>query len=45
MRGKLSERSLRRNGDADEGIIAEYEGGLMTGRMIQKYYSALGSLK
>jgi voltage-gated potassium channel len=34
-----------RNSGADEVIIPEYEGGLMTGRMIQKYYPALGSLK
>lgn len=29
-----------RNSGADEVIIPEYEGGLMTGRMIQKYYPA-----
>jgi voltage-gated potassium channel len=34
-----------RNSGADEVVIPEYEGGLMTGRMIQKYYPALGSLK
>ena len=28
-----------RNSGADEVIIPEYEGGLMTGRMIEKYYS------
>ena len=27
-----------RNSGADEVIIPEYEGGLMTGRTIQKYY-------
>ena len=27
-----------RTSGADEVIIPEYEGGLMTGRMIQKYY-------
>jgi len=27
-----------RSSGADEVIIPEYEGGLMTGRMIQKYY-------
>ena len=27
-----------RNSGADEVIIPEYEGGLMTGRMIQKFY-------
>ncbi len=34
-----------RNSGADEVIIPEYEGGLMTGRMIQKYYPAPGSLE
>jgi voltage-gated potassium channel len=34
-----------RNSGADEVIIPEYEGGLMTGRMIQKFYPAQGSLK
>ncbi len=34
-----------RNSGADEVIIPEYEGGLMTGRMIQKYYPPPGSLK
>lgn len=34
-----------RNSGADEVIIPEYEGGLMTGRMIQKYYPAQGSLE
>jgi voltage-gated potassium channel len=29
-----------RNSGADEVIIPEYEGGLMTGRMIQRYYPA-----
>jgi voltage-gated potassium channel len=29
-----------RNSGADEVIIPEYEGGLMTGRMIEKYYPA-----
>jgi hypothetical protein len=29
----------------DEVIIPEYEGSLMTGRMIQKYYPAQGILK
>jgi len=31
-----------RNSGADEVILREYEGGLMTGRMIQKYYPAVG---
>ncbi len=34
-----------RTSGADEVIIPEYEGGLMTGRMIQKFYPAAGSLK
>lgn len=34
-----------RNSGADEVIIPEYEGGLMTGRMIQKYYPARGSME
>jgi voltage-gated potassium channel len=34
-----------RNSGADEVIIPEYEGGLMTGRMIQKWYPAQGSLE
>lgn len=34
-----------RNSGADEVIIPEYEGGLMTGRMIQKYYPERTNLK
>ena len=34
-----------RNSGADEVIIPEYEGGLMTGRMIQKYYPEQSSLE
>ena len=34
-----------RNSGADEVIIPEYEGGLMTGRMIQKYYPVQMNLK
>ncbi len=34
-----------RNSGADEVIIPEYEGGLMTGRMIQKYYPVQANLK
>ncbi|HZP63234.1 MAG TPA: NAD(P)-binding protein [Terriglobales bacterium] len=34
-----------RNSGADEVIIPEYEGGLMTGRMIQKYYPVLSNLE
>ena len=33
-----------RNSGADEVIIPEYEGGLMTGRMIQKYYPVVNKL-
>src|ERR1700676_1733461 len=43
--GRARSASAIRNSGADEVIIPEYEGGLMTGRMIQKYYPALGSLK
>jgi voltage-gated potassium channel len=34
-----------RNSGADEVIIPEYEGGLMTGRMIQKYYPVVSKLQ
>jgi len=34
-----------RNSGADEVIIPEYEGGIMTGRMIQKYYPVQTSLE
>jgi voltage-gated potassium channel len=34
-----------RNSGADEVIIPEYEGGLMTGRMIAKYYPVLTNLQ
>jgi voltage-gated potassium channel len=34
-----------RTSGADEVIIPEYEGGLMTGRMIQKYYPVVNKLK
>ncbi|MGB6980444.1 MAG: NAD-binding protein, partial [Candidatus Acidiferrales bacterium] len=33
-----------RNSGADEVIIPEYEGGLMAGRMIEKYYPVRGKL-
>ncbi len=33
-----------RNSGADEVIIPEYEGGLMTGRMVQKYYPSQSKL-
>ncbi len=36
--GQQRYASAIRNSGADEVIIPEYEGGLMTGRMIQKYY-------
>ena len=34
-----------RNSGADEVVIPEYEGGLMTGRMIQKYYPVQMAIK
>ncbi len=34
-----------RNSGADEVIIPEYEGGMMTGRMIQKYYPSHSNLE
>jgi len=34
-----------RNSGADEVIIPEYEGGLMTGRRIAKYYPVLTNLE
>src|SRR6267143_187207 len=34
-----------RNSGADEVIIPEYEGGLMTGRMIAKYYPVATNLQ
>jgi hypoxanthine phosphoribosyltransferase len=34
-----------RNSGADEVIIPEYEGGMMPGRMIQKYYPVVTKLK
>lgn len=34
-----------RNSGADEVVIPEYEGGLMTGRMIQKYYPVRTNLE
>jgi voltage-gated potassium channel len=34
-----------RTSGADEVIIPEYEGGLMTGRMIQRFYPAKGNLQ
>jgi len=33
-----------RNSGADEVIIPEYEDGLMTGRMVQKYYPSQSKL-
>ncbi len=38
--GQQRYAAAMRNSGADEVIIPEYEGGLMTGRMIQKYYPA-----
>lgn len=34
-----------RHSGADEVIITDYEGGLMTGRMIAKYYPVLTNLE
>ena len=34
-----------RNSGADEVVIPEYDGGLMTGRMIQKYYPVQTNLE
>jgi hypothetical protein len=34
-----------RNSGADEVIIPDYEGGLMTGRMIAKFYPVLANLE
>jgi len=33
-----------RSSGADEVVIPEYEGGLMTGRMIERYYRAHSKL-
>jgi voltage-gated potassium channel len=41
--GQQRYASAIRNSGADEVIIPEYEGGLMTGRMIQKYYPVVKS--
>jgi hypothetical protein len=38
--GQARYAQAMRNSGADEVIIPEYEGGLMTGRMIAKYYPA-----
>jgi hypothetical protein len=34
-----------RSSGADEVVIPEYEGGLMTGRMIERYYPAHSKLQ
>lgn len=34
-----------RSSGADEVVIPEYESGLMTGRMIERYYPRLSSLR
>jgi voltage-gated potassium channel Kch len=39
-RGQQRYATAMRNSGPDEAIIPEYEGGLMTGWMIQKYYPA-----
>jgi voltage-gated potassium channel len=41
--GQARYAQAMRNSGADEVIIPEYEGGLMTGRMIAKYYPAIHS--
>ncbi len=43
--GQQRYASAIRNSGTDEVIIPEYENGLMTERMIQKYYPAQGSLE
>jgi len=43
--GQQRYAAAMRNSGADEVIIPEYEGGLMTGRMIQKYYPAQMAIK
>jgi voltage-gated potassium channel len=43
--GKQRYPNAIRNSRADEIIIPEYEGGLMTGRMIQKYYPVKTNLQ
>jgi voltage-gated potassium channel len=43
--GQQRYASAIRNSGADEVVIPEYEGGLMTGRMIQRYYPAPLAIK
>ena len=43
--GQQRYATAMRNSGADEVIIPEYEGGLMTGRMIRKYYPAQIAIK
>src|SRR6202140_2417005 len=43
--GQARYAQAMRNSGADEVIIPEYEGGLMTGRMISKYYPVLRNLE
>jgi voltage-gated potassium channel Kch len=43
--GQARYAQAMRNSGADEVIIPEYEGGLMTGRMIAKYYPVLTNLE
>jgi voltage-gated potassium channel len=43
--GQQRYATAMRNSGADEVIIPEYEGGLMTGRMIQKYYPTQMAIK
>jgi len=43
--GQQRYANAMRNSGADEVIIPEYEGGIMTGRMIQKYYPVKSKLE
>jgi len=43
--GQQRYATAMRNSGADEIVIPEYEGGLMTGRMIQKYYPVQMAIK
>jgi hypothetical protein len=43
--GQQRYASAIRNSGADEVVIPEYEGGLMTGRMIEKHYPVPSKLE
>jgi voltage-gated potassium channel len=43
--GQQRYANAMRTSGADEVVIPEYEGGLMTGRMIQKFYPTHGNLE